>query len=211
MCVPLITRGRTLGVISFVAAESERRYGPDDLTLAEDLARRAGTAIENAQLYREAEERAEAARVLENVGDGVFLVDLEGILRLWNHAAEVITKLPREEVVGPKPMTCCRAGRMSSERFRLRRSPGPAVAKTLPFELNGEERWLSISGVGFDEGTVYAFRDHRRSACSSESARTSRDGVARATHTARRDLRLCLTLTREDIQSRMLCRPSSSR
>src|SRR5439155_736438 len=91
MGVPLVSRGRTLGVISFVVAESGRRYGPADLALAEELARRASTAIENAQLYREAEERAQAARVLETVADGVFLVDIEGIVRIWNRAAEAIT------------------------------------------------------------------------------------------------------------------------
>ena len=100
MGVPLVARGRTLGVISFVVAESGRRYGQADLALAEELARRASTAIENAQLYREAEERAQAARVLETVADGVFLVDLEGIVRLWNRAAEAITKLVRADVVG---------------------------------------------------------------------------------------------------------------
>src|SRR5437764_10419203 len=100
MCVPLTTHGRTFGVISFVAAESGRRYGPADLALAEELARRAGTAIENAQLYREVEERAQAARVLETVGDGVFLVDQDGIVRLWNHAAETITGSSRQDIVG---------------------------------------------------------------------------------------------------------------
>jgi signal transduction histidine kinase len=34
-----------------------------------------------------------------------------------------------------------------------------ARAETLPLELDGGERWLSISGVGFEEGTVFAFRD----------------------------------------------------
>src|ERR671936_119574 len=47
-----------------------------------ELARRAALAIENAQLYREVEERAQAARVLETVDDGVFLVDAGGIVRL---------------------------------------------------------------------------------------------------------------------------------
>ena len=102
MGVPLVVRDQVLGVISFVAAESGRRYGPDDLALAEELARRAGIAVENAQLYREVEERAQAARVLETVGDGVFLIDLDGVVRLWNRAAESITKLSRSEVVGKK-------------------------------------------------------------------------------------------------------------
>ena len=52
-----------------------RRFDEADLALAEELARRAAVAVENALLYREAEERARAARVLAAVGDGVFLVD----------------------------------------------------------------------------------------------------------------------------------------
>jgi PAS domain S-box-containing protein len=56
MVVPLVARGRTLGALSFVAAESGLRYGPDDLALAEDLARRAALAVDNARLYREAQE-----------------------------------------------------------------------------------------------------------------------------------------------------------
>ena len=47
---PLNTRGRTLGVLTFITTRSGRRYGPDDLALAEDLARRAAVAIDNAQL-----------------------------------------------------------------------------------------------------------------------------------------------------------------
>lgn len=56
MCVPLIARGRTLGVISLVAGESGRRYARADLGLAENLAHQAATAIDNARLYSEAQE-----------------------------------------------------------------------------------------------------------------------------------------------------------
>ena len=38
--VPIIARGRLLGVITFMAAESGRRYGPAELRQAEDLAHR---------------------------------------------------------------------------------------------------------------------------------------------------------------------------
>jgi signal transduction histidine kinase len=54
MIVPLRVRERVLGAISLAAAESGRRYGPDDLALAEQLAERAALAIDNARLYREA-------------------------------------------------------------------------------------------------------------------------------------------------------------
>jgi signal transduction histidine kinase/CheY-like chemotaxis protein len=53
LCVPMISRGKVVGVITFVGAESGRRYRPADLALAEDLARRAAVALENAQLYAE--------------------------------------------------------------------------------------------------------------------------------------------------------------
>jgi PAS domain S-box-containing protein len=56
MGVPLTARGRTFGVISLQTAESERRYGQADLALAEDLARRAALAIDNARLYQDAQD-----------------------------------------------------------------------------------------------------------------------------------------------------------
>src|SRR5207244_4260554 len=49
--VPLVVRGRTFGAITLIRAETDRRYGPADLVVAEDLGRRAGTAIDNAQLH----------------------------------------------------------------------------------------------------------------------------------------------------------------
>ncbi len=56
MTVPMTVQGRTLGCISFISTESGRRYGAEDLALAEDLARRAALAIDNARLYSEAQE-----------------------------------------------------------------------------------------------------------------------------------------------------------
>ncbi len=53
MGVPLTLRGKPFGVLTFVAAESGRRFGSDDLRVAEDLAHRASIAIENARLYAE--------------------------------------------------------------------------------------------------------------------------------------------------------------
>src|SRR5439155_3931956 len=201
MCVPLVARERVLGVISFVSAESRRRYGPEDLALAEELARRAGTAIENAQLYREAEERAQAARVLDTVGDGVFLVDIEGIVRIWNRAAEAITKLPRGGVVGQRADEVLPGWQDLAVRVAVAGAPGPASATTFPLELEGDERWLSISGVGFDEGTVYAFRDLTEERALEQ---IRQDLVSTVSHELRTPLAAiygsALTLAREDIE-----------
>jgi signal transduction histidine kinase len=56
MIVPLLARGETLGVMTFATMDSERRYDAEDLSLGEDLARRCALAVDNARLYREAQE-----------------------------------------------------------------------------------------------------------------------------------------------------------
>jgi PAS domain S-box-containing protein len=56
LCVPLLSRGRTLGALTLVSADSGRSYDEEDLHLAEDLARRAAISVDNARLFREAKE-----------------------------------------------------------------------------------------------------------------------------------------------------------
>ncbi len=56
MVVPLVARGETLGVLTFAITDSDRRYDATDLALAEDLARRCALAVDNARLYRAAQE-----------------------------------------------------------------------------------------------------------------------------------------------------------
>jgi PAS domain S-box-containing protein len=53
--VPLRARGRALGTITLVTARSGRHYQPEDLALAEDLARRSALAVDNLRLYQEAQ------------------------------------------------------------------------------------------------------------------------------------------------------------
>jgi PAS domain S-box-containing protein len=55
MVVPLAARGHTFGVLTLVWTESKHHYSPDDLTLAEELGRRAALALDNARLYEEAQ------------------------------------------------------------------------------------------------------------------------------------------------------------
>ncbi|WP_002637147.1 PAS domain S-box protein [Myxococcus hansupus] len=58
--VPLRARGPLLGVLSVVSAQVGRPYGPLEISLAEELGQRAAFAIENAQLYRKAQESIRA-------------------------------------------------------------------------------------------------------------------------------------------------------
>ena len=76
MIVPMIARGRTLGAITFVGSSPERRFSDEDLMLAEDLARRAATSVENARLYGE---RTYVARTLQESLLPPRLPDIPGI------------------------------------------------------------------------------------------------------------------------------------
>jgi PAS domain S-box-containing protein len=56
MVVPLRGRNRILGAMSFVYAESGRRYTAEDLAFGEDFARRAALAIENSMALKQVED-----------------------------------------------------------------------------------------------------------------------------------------------------------
>ncbi len=51
MVVPLKVEGATIGALTLVNADSGRAFDDDDLAFAQDIAARAGTAVENARLY----------------------------------------------------------------------------------------------------------------------------------------------------------------
>ena len=58
MIVPLRARGRVIGDLALAMAESGRRYGEEDLALAQQLADRCALALDNARLYAELSEAA---------------------------------------------------------------------------------------------------------------------------------------------------------
>ncbi len=60
--VPLVARGRSLGSLTVVSCSPERRFGPTDLAIAQEVAWRAALAADNARLFSE---RAYVARTLQ--------------------------------------------------------------------------------------------------------------------------------------------------
>ncbi len=201
MCVPLKSRDAVLGAITLITSESGRRFGADDLSLAEELARRAATAIENAHLYREAEARAQAARVLATIGDGVFLVDRGGRVRLWNSAAQWITGLLEDDVLGRPAATAIAGWEAIEPRIPVASTGEPSRAESIPLQIGERELWLSVSAVGYEDGTVYAFRDLTEERAL-ESMR--QDLVATVSHELRTPLAAiygaALTLRRDDVE-----------
>ena len=74
--VPMTTRGRTLGALTWVNGRSGRRFDAQDVELALETARRCATAIENVRLYSD---RAYIARTLQQSLLPVELPDIPGV------------------------------------------------------------------------------------------------------------------------------------
>jgi len=184
MIVPLVTRGRTLGAISFVSAESGRRYGEADLRLAEGLAHRAAIAVDNARLYEEAQsEIAERRRaqeelqdsrdqleaVLQGVADGITAQDSGGQIIYANETAARLVGFPsaRDLVEAALEEVMARFELLDEEGrpFPVDSLPGrralageEGAEEVLRFRIltTGEERWTIVKAMPIftEQGTV---------------------------------------------------------
>jgi two-component system phosphate regulon sensor histidine kinase PhoR len=118
----------------------------------------AAPAVGRTRLARE--RRAQAARILSQVRDGVVLVDERGVVRSWNHGAERITGVPEKAVLGRATSEALPGFSALTAEVPVATQPDDAArAVTASLRLEDRELWLSISGVGSEDGTVYAFRD----------------------------------------------------
>ncbi|MET0312119.1 MAG: ATP-binding protein [Burkholderiaceae bacterium] len=88
--LPLLARGRTLGALAVVQAESERDLSEDDRALIRELAQRAALALDNSRLYAEAEIARRQAETANRAKDE-FLAMLGHELR--NPLAPIVTSL----------------------------------------------------------------------------------------------------------------------
>ncbi len=160
ICVPLRARQRSFGAITVARTGRGQTYGADDLALVEDIAGRIALAVDRARLYSEVEQRADAARVLAHVADGILLLDRSGVVRLWNPAAEGITAIRAGEIVGRSAADAIQGWQEAVDSVPIAATPDPGHPEVvIPLETANGERWIAIAGVQFFGGTVYAFRD----------------------------------------------------
>ena len=178
--VPLLARGRTVGAISLVAAESGRVYGEADLEVVQELARRAALAVDNAKLYEEAgreiserrraQEELRASRdqlefILLGVADGITAQDPTGRVVYANEVAARLVGYPsaREFMEAPvrEVMANFEVFDEEGQPLSLENLPGrkalageEGAETVLRFRVlsTGEDRWALVRAAPvFDE------------------------------------------------------------
>jgi PAS domain S-box-containing protein len=92
MVVPLVANGRALGALTLVSGQSERHYGPADLSLAEDLAQRCAQAVDSARLYQAASEAEQRYRDLVDGLDAIVW-EADGVIPRFTFVSRYAEKL----------------------------------------------------------------------------------------------------------------------
>jgi PAS domain S-box-containing protein len=170
MMVPVKHEGRVVGVVQVM--RDAGLYSDDELELVEGLVGQMAAAVRNARLQKErrrlevaeaaaravAAEREQAAQVLDAVGDGIFLVDADGVVRLWNRAAELVTGVRAEDANGRVAADVIPSWDALAERIPVAEKGAPRSV-ALPVTFGARDLWLSFVAVRGADGVVYAFRD----------------------------------------------------
>jgi PAS domain S-box-containing protein len=98
LCVPLISRGRSIGAIQLLNKE-EGEFDQDDLDRLQGIAATVAVAIENAGLYEQAEEeRGRLTAILTSTADVVIATDAQQRLLLANPAAGRVFHLNPDQI-----------------------------------------------------------------------------------------------------------------
>ena len=137
----LAVRALRGGAYDFVAKPIDRDYFIASLERAIGM-RRLDREVERQRLALERH-----ARVLEHVDDGVFLVDDTGVIQHWNPAAAAITGLTPSAVLGQRADDVLPDWQAIGPTIPVASVPGPGSTNA------------RITGVEFDGGCVYAFRN----------------------------------------------------
>ena len=171
LMVPVKHEGAVVGVVQVMSERAQ--YTADQLELVEGLVGQMAAAVRNARLQRErrrleaaeaaaravAAEREQAASVLEAVGDGIFLLDGNGLVRPWNRAAELVTGLRAGDVLGWPAGAAFDNWEELAGGIPVAEGRTSPRSVTLPITVGGRDLWLSFVAVRGAAGVVYAFRD----------------------------------------------------
>jgi PAS domain S-box-containing protein len=196
MIVPVAVRGRIFGAMT-LATVGFRRYGPDDLALADEIARRVATTLDNSRLHREARHALAALRasesrfraVLDQVQDyAIFVLDRDGRVASWSAGARLLKGWAQEEILGKhlesffppedvalgKPRAelerAAREGHFEEEGRRLRKDGSRFLAHVV------------ITALRDEQGELLGFVKVSRDVTEQRRTEQNRDFLAQVTH-----------------------------
>jgi PAS domain S-box-containing protein len=157
--VPLVgPEGGLHGVLA-VYSRRPRTWQAEEVDALLALAGNTSAALSNAELYqRVAVEKERSFAILANIADGIVAVDREGMVVLWNAAAEQITGVPAVEALGRAPAQVLSRS-LDSE------GDAPSGDRLVSINRGDEEVWLSLTEAvmrdpaGAVAGRIFAFRD----------------------------------------------------
>jgi PAS domain S-box-containing protein len=176
--VPMIARNETRGAIALFSTRERRDFDADDLALAEELARRAALALDNARLYRKARAAIEArddvlAVVSHDLGNPLSAIRIGTTLLLstlteeeretggWKHIVGIRNSAEQMERLIKDLLEVKRieAGQLSVERDKV--SVEPLVSEAIEL-LSGIAEGKDIklrSAVPGGVSAIYADRE----------------------------------------------------
>ena len=210
MMVPVKQGGAVVGVVQLM--RDRGAYTHRDLELFSALVGLMHAAVRNARLQVEraqleaiaaverarADEREQAARVLELVGDGIILVDRNGVIAFSNRAADALTGM---RLRGRRVVDVFGGWESAAAAVPIALDVAATHSTTLPVSVSDRELWLSFVAVESVEGVVYAFRDLTGERLLDEE---KRDFVATVSHELRTPMTgvygAAQTLLRSDIE-----------
>jgi signal transduction histidine kinase/DNA-binding response OmpR family regulator len=162
--VPILVGGEAIGAISVQSIDDEGRFGDADARVLATIAANLGTAIRNAQLYREAQRRAREMAALAEVGREISVtLDLDGVLRQMAERARGLLEAGTSAVfladaAGQTFRAIAAAGEMADPILADRIVLGEGIIGTLALEgraeivndVAGDSRTVQIPGTEDD-------------------------------------------------------------
>lgn len=153
LCVPLIVRGETIGVVYCDNRALSALFKQHELNLLNAFANQAAVAIENARLFEAA--RAQLAEITEirdlmdnifsSIVSGLITLDGDNVISAYNSAAVAITGVTEGEALGSELYEVLPGlDRAFADKLTRVRQAGTQETFEVEVSINGEHRYWNI-------------------------------------------------------------------